>query len=329
MSAKRPTRRDVAERAGVAPSTVSLILNNRSSDLGIADETKRRVKDTARALGYYPNFQIKAMRSGRTNAIGLYLRSDQWGCSTGYWATMRGCLERALSEADLQLLVHCAREDCPTEEAFARQAGGVVDGVIILNSGNDPIAARLMETGMRAVEIGDCFSPLPYIAVDGASGIDQVMRHLKAQGRRRPAFITFPSPYEESSQQRELAFRAAAQTLFRAELPTFTAYGGDIAVDMILACDDRPDCAVCTSDELAFGMLLKCRDLRIRVPEDLAITGFDCIATLGPCRVVTSVETPLQEMARLGVEKLLSLIEGKEVERETVLSVGLRLGDTT
>ena len=157
MTVKRPTRRDVAERAGVAPSTVSLILNDRADALGIADVTRLRVEEAARALGYYPNRHIRAVRSGRTGVLGLYLRADQWGCATGYWAAMRAALERAVSEADMQLLVHCARPGCPTEEAFARQAGGVVDGVIILNSGNDPIAARLIETGMRAVEIGDCF----------------------------------------------------------------------------------------------------------------------------------------------------------------------------
>ncbi len=157
----RPTRRDVAEKAGVAPSTVSLILNDRAVDLGIAEATRRRVEEAARALGYYPNRHMTALRSGRTGTIGLYLRHDQWGAALGYWTALRAALERAVSEADLGLLVHCGREDISTEEAFARQAGGVVDGVLIFNSAADPIAARLLETGMRAVEIGDAGSPLP------------------------------------------------------------------------------------------------------------------------------------------------------------------------
>lgn len=326
---KRPTRRDVAERAGVAPSTVSLILNDRSSALGIAEVTKHRVEEAARALGYYPNRHIRAVRSGRTGVLGLYLRSDQWGCATGYWSAMRAALEQAVSEADMQLLLHCARPDCPTEEAFARQAGGVVDGVIILNSGNDPIAARLMETGMRAVEIGDSFSPLPYVAVDGGSGIEQVMRHLAERGYRRPSFINFPSPYEDSSMQRWRAFEAMSEELFGHVGPTFDVDGFDKGLAPLLAWEPRPDVAVCTSDELAFGTLAACRREGLRVPEDLAITGFDCISTLSPYPVMTSVETPMRELARQGVEKLRLWIEGTPAERETILPVRLRVGDTT
>jgi hypothetical protein len=62
----------------------------------------------------------------------------------GYWSALRGALESAVSAFDLGLLVYCGREGIPTEEAFARQAGGVVDGVLIFNSANDPIANRLL-----------------------------------------------------------------------------------------------------------------------------------------------------------------------------------------
>ncbi|RYG35352.1 LacI family transcriptional regulator [bacterium] len=323
MAGKRPTRRDVAEKAGVAPSTVSLILGDRSEALGIAPATRQRVEDAAKALGYYPNRHIRAVRSGRTGILGLYLRSDQWGTSTGYWAAMRGALERAVSEADLQLLVHCAPEGCLTEEAFARQAGGVVDGVIILNSGQDPIANRLIETGMRAVEIGDRFSPLPYVAIDDASGVVQTMEHLAARGYRRPAFVNFQSPYEGNPRQRQEAFLEAGRRLFGEESVCLEVRDEVQALDGILALDPRPDAAVCSSDELAFGMLSLARSRGIRVPEELALVGFDCIPTLGATLTMTSVCTPMGDMARLGVQKLLDLIEGKAVAAATILPVTL------
>ena len=329
MSNNRPTRRDVAELAGVAPSTVSLILNDRAKDLGIAEATCRRVEDAARALGYYANRHIRAIRSGRTGKIGLYLRHDQWGTAVGYWSALRGALDRAISEADLGMLIHCGRQDLPMEEAFARQAGGVVDGVIILNSANDPIAARLVETGMRAVEIGDAGSPLPYVAVDAGGGIRQALEHLYARGYRRPCFVSFPSPYETSIEGRRAAFNRECRRLFGIVGPSVDNFYGDLALDAILALDPRPDCAVCVSDEHALGLLAAATRRGLRIPQELAVTGFDCLPTLGLATTITSVETPLEEMARRGVAKLLRLIDGLPTDRETVLPVSLRVGGTT
>ena len=325
----RPTRRDVAEKAGVAPSTVSLILNDRGVDLGIAEATRLRVEDAAKALGYYPNRHIRAIRSGKTGTIGLYLRHDQWGTADGYWAAMRGALDRAVSEADLQLLVHCAREDCPTEEAFARQAGGAVDGVLILNSAEDPIAQRLLETEMHAVEIGDASNHLPYVAADAADGVRQALEHLFGRGYRRPCFVNLPSPYVRSVDQRREAFLRESTRLFGAPGPVVDEYIGDLALQALLSLRPTPDCAVCVSDEHAYGLLAAAVAQGIQVPKALAITGFDCLPTLGPTPTVTSVATPLQELARSGVAKLLQAIEGKEIEKGTLLPVGLQIGETT
>lgn len=325
----RPTRRDVAEMAGVAPSTVSLILNNRAEELGIAMATRLRVEEAVRALGYYPNRHIHAVLSGRSGNIGLYLRHDQWGTAHGYWAALRGAVERAVSEADLGLLVHCGRKDIPTEEAFARQAGGIVDGVLIFNSAADPIASRLLETGMRAVEIGDTASPLPYVAIDGADGVRQALEHLHAREYRRPCFVNFPSSYEGSFGQRLGAFVQHSDRLFGSPAPFVDTFIGEEALDAILALSPVPDSAVCVSDEHAYALLASAVRRGLRVPEDLAITGFDCLPTLGPVPLATSVRTPLQELANSGVEKLHRLIAGLPIDHGTLLPVTLRVGQTT
>jgi len=329
MLAKRPTRKDVALKAGVAPSTVSLILSDRADELGISEATRQRVAAAVRDLGYYPNRHIRAIRSGRTGNLGLYLRHDQWGTAVGYWSALRGALERAVSEADLGLVVHCGREDLTTEEAFARQAGGAVDGVLIFNSASDPIAQRLLETGMKAVEIGDSAGPLPYVAVDGADGVRQAVVHLASRGFRRPCFVNFPSPYEGSIDQRRSAFELESERLFGAPGPTVDDFYGEPALESLLRLSTVPDCAVCVSDEHALGLLAAATKRGMRVPEDLAITGFDCLPTLGLTRTMTSVCTPLDDLARLAVAKLQALIAGEPTERETVLPVQLRVGDTS
>jgi LacI family transcriptional regulator len=332
MRAKRPTRQDVATKAGVAPSTVTLILNEKGAGLGIPEATRDRVHAAARELGYYPNWHIRSIRSGKTGNLGLYLRSDQWGKPNGYWALVLACLQKAVAEADLRLLIHCAPADCPTEEAFARQAGGVVDGVIIVNSGHDPIAQRLMETGLPAVEIGDTYSALPLVAVDGAQGVRLAVAHLREAGYTRPAFCWNQSRYLLNAKSREAAFFDSASELFgidASELTSLELLDGSDAFAELWAMEPRPDCVVCTADELAFAILESALAAGVAVPDELGITGFDAIPTFAPVRVLTSVETPLEQMAKEGVEKLLALIEGRPVEPATVLPVTLRKGTST
>src|SRR5579871_4394437 len=89
MKHRRPTRVDVAQKAGVAPSTVTLILTDRGTGLRIPETTQKRVKEVARAMGYYPNRHIQSVLRGRSGILGLYLRFDQYaGRPYGYWTTM-------------------------------------------------------------------------------------------------------------------------------------------------------------------------------------------------------------------------------------------------
>jgi len=100
-------------------------------------------------------------------------------------------------------------------------------------------------------------------------------------------------------------------------------------LEKILATDPRPDAAVCSSDETAHEIRLAARQRGLRVPQDLALTGFDCIQTVGADQVMTSVATPLEELARLAVQKIQAMGTGLPFERETILPVSLRVGETT
>ncbi len=139
--------------------------------------------------------------------------------------------------------------------------------------------------------------------------------------------MNFPSPYKASVGGRRAAFEEESARLFGASGPLLDAPLGDDALDAVLAA--KADCAVCVSDEHALSLLAAALKRGLRVPEDLALTGFDCLPTLGPVPVATSVRTPLQELASEGVAKLRRLIDGLPTERETVLPVSLRVGETT
>lgn len=325
----RPTRKDVALAAGVAPSTVSLVLGNRAAELGISPETQARVEAAVRELGYYPNRNILAALRGRTGNIGLYLRSDQWGTNFGYWACLRAAIESAASALDVAILVYCGRPEISTEEIFARHAGGVVDGVMVLNSANDPIAARLLETGIPAIQLGDAKGVLPYVAIDAGDGVRQAVDHLASQGRKRPCYLNFHSEYKGSEDERIEAFRVHSLSAFGRSGEVIEAPWGTDSLDAILSCGAPIDSVVCGSDEHAYS-LMKAASLRgIKIPEELAITGFDCLPLLGTGPLMTSVQTPLTDLAKTGLDLLHRQINGETEVQSQILPVSLRIGSTT
>ncbi|HWD40251.1 MAG TPA: LacI family DNA-binding transcriptional regulator [Fimbriimonas sp.] len=326
---RRPTRADVAREAGVAPSTVSLILRDRGDDLRIPVVTQERVREAARLLGYYPNRHIQSVLKGRSGILGLYLRWDQWSTPVGYWPTVFWCIQKAAAELDIQLLVHNARADTPTEENFARQAGGIVDGVMIVNSGDDPIVKRILEVGLPAVEVGDPYSLLPFVGLESKQGIRLAMEHLKERGYRRPALFMPPSNYQANAQARVEEFLCCCDELFELEHPASRVLSRRGFFEHLLALDPKPDSVICNSDSLAYLALKRCNERGLRVPEDLAIIGYDALETEGCLRTLTSVQTPLEEMARLALRKLLQIVNGEPFEHQTILPVGLRVGDTT
>ena len=331
MRSTRPTRADVAAKAGVAPSTVTLVLGGKGRELRIPESTQERVREAARSLGYYPNRHIQSVLKGRSGVLGLYLRWDQWAKPVGYWTEVVWTLHCAAAELDTQLLVHNARCGASTEESFARHAGGIVDGVMIVNSSEDPIVGRILEARLPAVEVGDPFSQLPFVGLDAKQGIRLAMEHLKDRGYKRPALVDWRTNYVANAVARESEFRACAKEMFRAanQPDTVIAGNGEEAFQLVEGLQDRPDALLCAGDELAFDLLHRYNRTSRDAPKDIAIVGFDALHTLGSDRVITSVKSPIQEMARLALRKLLEIVDGNPVEHETLLPMELRVGDTT
>ncbi|RYG67512.1 LacI family transcriptional regulator [bacterium] len=270
-------------------------------------------------------------RCQRTGILGLYLRWDQWTRPYGYFATVRWHLERALAARDLQMLVHNASYGLSAEEAYAHQAGGVVDGVLLLNSARDPIVERLLTSGLPTVEVGDPSGPLPFVACDGGAGVRLALAHLKERGYERPAYLGHVTQYDDAADRVE-AFQSEAVRLFPDDRPlrrVAQVMTGAIGLGALLGMDPRPDAVICASDEMGYEVLQAALRQGLRVPEDLAVVGFDAQHALGAPQVLTSVATPLGEMAEEAVAKLLAIIAGEEPEARTILTPTLRVADTT
>jgi LacI family transcriptional regulator len=329
MLRKRPTRADVAEKAGVSPSTVTLVMQNKADALRITLATQEKVKKVAREIGYVPNQHIQAVRRGRSGILGVYLREDQYGRPYGYWTSIMWAIQHSAASSGVRLLIHNAPRDISTDDVFAFQAGGMVDGALILNSRDDPIVPRLLAAQIPAVEVGDPYSPLPYVGMDPLDGMKLAVDHAVSKGYKRLAHLTHVTVYVQNAIARSQAFVERCQERgIEAESRILTHMNGWEALEPLLALDPKPDCVICMSDELAYELLRACEQRGVRVPEDMAIIGFDALDGYNT-RLMTSVATPVLELGRLAVEKLLKIINGEPYDHSTLLRHQMRVGETT
>ena len=322
-----PTIRDVARRAGVGVGTVSRVLN--SSPL-VSDEVRERVGRTIHELGYRRSSTARNLALGRTQTIGVVAPFLTTGSVV---ERLRGVVQhlRQRPEYDLLLFdVETLEQRGDAFRTFARTDR--VDGLLVISlRPSDAELDSLQREGLPVVLIDVSHPSLPRVVIDDVLGGEMATDHLLAKGHRRIGFVgDSPSPFGfTSSEQRR---RGMARALRRAgikrlgDLEQLGDHSGEDAGELagrLLALNDRPTAIFAASDVQAMGVLEAAHAVRLRVPEDLAVIGFDDIdvaAALG----LTTVRQPLRETGARGAELLLAAIDsrgGDPVEERAPLAV--------
>ena len=311
----RPTIRDVARRAGVSKGTVSFALNGRP---GVAEQTRQRILEAARALGWTPSHRARALSASRAFAVGLVLARppELLGADPFFPAFIAG-VERTLSDRGQALVLQVVPES--DEEASYRRlaADGRVDGVFLLDLRvNDGRIALLEELQMPAVTIArpDVPSGYPALLVDDRPGIAAAVTHLVELGHRRIAHVAGPGHFLHGTVRRGAWERAVAD----AGLPTgmvvesdFSAAGGAQATRVLLEDVHRPTAIVYANDLMAIAGLSVALEYRVNVPGQLSVTGFDNSELAGYVTPpLTSVRTDPFGWGRTAARALLDLIDG-------------------
>jgi DNA-binding LacI/PurR family transcriptional regulator len=311
--ADRPTIRDVARAAGVSKGTVSFALNGRP---GVAEDTRQRILDAARELGWTPSAPARALSASRAFAVGLVLAREPelLGADPFFPAFIAG-VERTLSDRGQALVLQVVPES--GEEAGYRRLAeaGRVDGVFLLDLRvADPRIALLTELGMPAVTIArpDVAGTFPAVLVDDRPGIDAAVRHLVELGHRRIGHVAGPAHFLHGTIRRQ----AWEQALADAGLPAtavveadFSAAGGAHATRALLL-HHRPTAIVYANDLMAIAGLSVAQEFGLTVPARLSVTGFDntdLAAYVSP--PLTSVRTDPYLWGREAARALLELIE--------------------
>lgn len=306
---------DVAKLAGVAISSASAALNNRT---GVSEATRRRVQDAAQELGFVPSLRARGLSSRRAYSIGLVLQRHPDVLETDpFFGAFIGGIEQAIAPRGYALVLQLGVDLEDTAKRYRELAANRrVDGVFVNEVlVDDPRVTLLPQLGLPAVAILPENLPFPGPAVRQSSseGIAALVRHLTDIGHRRIGHVRGEGVFVHT-QERERAWLAELDAAGLEPGPVadgdFSFEGGRRAADEILGTDPRPTAVVCANDLSAVGFMARAQELGLRVPEDISVTGFDGI-TLGTYvkPPLTTIQTTPREVGRAAATLLLDLID--------------------
>jgi DNA-binding LacI/PurR family transcriptional regulator len=312
-----PTLDEVAVLAGVSRATVSRVINDSPR---VSPEAREAVRSAVAQLRYVPNRMARSLVTRRTDTIALVLNEPNTQVfSDPFFASIVRGVSATLADTDLNLVLLTARDEREQEKVgrYARQ--GHVDGVILMSVHSaDPLPDILAEAGVPLVLCGRPFDDreVAYVDADNRGGAAVAIRHLIGTGRRRIATVTGPQDMI-AGVDRYAGYRealAAAGHELRPELVAegdFTEAGGRRAMEELLARAPELDAVFVASDPMAVGVLRALRAAGRRVPEDVAVIGFDDAAVAETCDPpLTTIAQPLSDMTPLLTELLLRQIDG-------------------
>ncbi|MGD9957924.1 LacI family DNA-binding transcriptional regulator [Nocardioides sp.] len=313
----KPTINDVARRAGVSKGAVSFAFNNRP---GISAETRERILNAARELGWSPSRRARALSVSRALAVGLVMaRPPETLRADPFFPSFIAGLEGELSHHGYALLLQVVPEHETEQESYRRLAReGRVDGVLVTDLYvDDARPALLAELGLPAVIVGPALGEAfwPAVGVDDGPGVAAAVEHLLAQGHTRIAHVAGPGAMVHGQSRR----RAWAQALTDAGLPAgdcvetdFSAEAGSQATRELLDLATPPTAIVYANDLMAIAGLAVAVGRGIEVPRQLSLVGYEdteLAAHMQP--PLTTVSTDVIGWGRAAAKRLLELIEDR------------------
>ncbi|GAA2262120.1 LacI family DNA-binding transcriptional regulator [Streptomyces atrovirens] len=302
---RRPTIKTVAARAGVGRTTVSRVVNG--SDLVSAD-ARARVLAAIKELNYVPNSVARGLVTNRTNAVALVIPESEsrLGSEPFFAALIRG-VSGALAESRTQLQLMLVRDQAERDQLTETVATHRVDGVLLVSvHADDRLPGMLEEMGLPTVLAGrrDAGERLSYVDSDNAGGATAAVRHLLHRGRTRIATITGPLDMDVGRSRLagwHTAHREAgvpADELL-VEEGDFTEEGACRAMRSLLERAPDLDAVFAASDLMAVGALAELRRRGLRVPDDVAVVGYeDSVLARHTAPPLTTVRQPVEEIGR-------------------------------
>lgn len=325
-SAGRPTLDEVAALAGVGRGTVSRVVNGSPQ---VSPEARTAVQEAIKQLGYVPNRAARALVTQRTDSIALVVSESQERVfDQPYFAGVVRGISSALVDTPLQLWLAMAQSPAEQQRVEHHLTSQHVDGVLLLSlHESDELPYLLNHRGLPAVLGGrpiGAGQDISYVDIDNVGGSKAAVEHLVGLGRRKVATIAGLQDMGVGL-DRLNGYRQAV-----GGAPELIAYGdwgeasGTAAMRELMSRHPDLDAVFVASDLMAAGALKALRELGKRVPEDVAVVGFEdspIAAQTDP--PLTTVYQPMEEMGRQMVRLLLARIRGEEEPDRVLLDTHL------
>lgn len=306
------TRDDVARLAGTSTAVVSYVINN--GPRPVAPATRERVLNAIKELGYRPDRVAQAMASRRTDLIGMIVPDAR----QPFFGEMAHAVEQAAAERGKMVLVGNSDYRDEREVHYLRAFLGMrVSGLILVSQGmSERAAAEIEAWDARVVLLHERPEAIDDVAVvtDDIGGAQLATRHLLEHGHPYVACLggmestpAVGDPVADHVEGWRRAMQEAGRSiegrLFQAPYNRYDAYR--VALDL-LAGPDRPPAIFCATDDQAIGVLRAARELRLDVPQELAVAGFDDVKEAGLTDPpLTTVSSDRPAMARAAVDLVL------------------------
>jgi DNA-binding LacI/PurR family transcriptional regulator len=330
-SAKRkPTIRQIAAQAGVSRSTVSRVINGGH---WVSPDARQAVEDAILATGYTANHHARSLATGRAGSLAFLLTEPQQLLfdDPTFALLLRGAAE-ALAQRSMTLVLLVAGTASERSSVAQFLSAGHVDGVMLISSHeSEPLLDQLIEVGIPTV---CCGIPLGHerdlstISVDEIASAKTMAAHLAAQGHTRIGMIAGPDD-TPGGRYRLVGFREQLGDLFDealVEVGDYSFESGQAAMTRMLEHD--VDAVFAASDRMAAGAITAIRRAGLRVPEDIAVAGFDdsgLAATHEP--PITTMRQPWEQISAQMVSVLLEVIAGAS-PRSVILDTELIVRDS-
>jgi LacI family repressor for deo operon, udp, cdd, tsx, nupC, and nupG len=309
---------DVAERAGVATSTVSRALTNPQR---VNSVTRHRIEEAAKALGYVASSQARALASGKTGTVALLVPDIT---NPFYFGIIRGTQYQLKAAGYAQLLVDTEESAEAELDALSRLRSSV-DGVVLVSARLSDAHIEAAGTTIPLVTINRAVGSVPSVVIDTPEGATQALQHLASLGHREVGFIAGPKT-SWSSERRWRALEKAAPGLgvTMHHIGPFSpkTTSGAVAADSAL--NAGVTACIVFNDLMAIGMLRRLAERGIDVPKDMSIVGCDDIFGADFCNpALTTVTAPVEQAGRVATSMLLAQLRGPEAQTSPVPRVVL------
>jgi LacI family repressor for deo operon, udp, cdd, tsx, nupC, and nupG len=325
-----PTSVDVARRAGVSQSAVSLVFAGKAAGR-VSKRTQEAILQAARELGYHPNSAARTLRSGRSHIVALAVPD----VSNPFFATVLQGAEQAARIGGYAVMLAQIRDEQDWQQTvFDALTSRTVDGFVLCDM-LPPTESLQMALQGKAVMIHPGNHPLPSLQLDVVTGMQAAVAHLLHLGHTKIAHLAAVVD-AETFHLRRCAYLDALQT---AGHPITSAYLAQAAFTIpdayraarqVLAYSDPPSAIICDSDPLAVGVYKAAKDLQRHITQDLSVVSFDdsiIARILDP--ELTTVAIPASTIGAQALQLLLTLLDKGSVPAQITVPLELVIRAST